>query len=195
MTAEETEMALSSLAQVVDLLFMKERFAFLLKVKQNWLPILTAAALVRSWCDTTSESFSLKKSPISFLFNSSQDTSYQAPSLFQSAKVLHSIISSSTISLSQEDAVLFTTFLSPNLSSNTKIPSSDQFCDAVTAVLQECDSQQDILGPFLFLQQSSSVSRAMAVVDIVKQEPVDHSKKPAYQSGSDTPDISSEGKN
>ena len=173
--------ALSSLAQVVDLLFMKERFAFLLKVKQNWLPILTAAALVRSWCDTTSESFSLKKSPISFLFNSSQDTSYQAPSLFQSAKVLHSIISSSTISLSQEDAVLFTTFLSPNLSSNTKIPSSDQFCDAVTAVLQECDSQQDILLKDLFLQQSSSVSRAMAVVDIVKQEPVDHSKTPAYQ--------------
>ena len=185
--------ALSSLAQVIDLLFMKERYAFLLKVKQKWLPILTAAALAKTLCASSS----IKKSSI---LNLSQDTSSQSPSLFQSAKVLHGIISSSTTSLSQEDALLFTTFLSSNFSSSVAICSSDQLCDGVTAVLEECDSHQDILGPFLCLRQSSPINRTVSV-DIVKHEPVSNEdrsqvdqQKPANLSGSDTPDMSSEGK-
>lgn len=184
--------ALSSLAQVVDLLFMKERYAFLLKFKQKWLPILTAAALLKNW----HASSSLKNSSI---LNLSQDTSCHS-SLLQSAKVLHGFISSSTTSLSQEDTLLFTTFLSSNFSSSVTIPSSDQLCNGVTTVLEECESHQDISGPFLCLQQSSPVSRA-APINIVKQELVNSEdrsqvgqQKPANLSGSDTPDMSSEGK-
>ena len=170
--SEFTEHALLYLAQVVNLFFTKERYSFLLAEKSKWLPMLTAVALLKGQI----KSISTKRSPVSLLFRSlSQDVPQLPFYLVWSLKALHCIISSSSSHsmLHANRTVPLVAFLSPKLhhSANFGIntPSSESVQAAVTAALSECDSQQDIMGPFLYLQKPIQVSRPVSTE--VKKEP------------------------